>query len=174
MANPASPLSPASARQLPKPLQHRLLREIFQPDIARIPRFPDRMENIGIVQLSRVQLMPAGAPRRVEMAYPGDILPDIPDEVALRDLLVVDVEQHLHPVAPHFLYDLKGLRRGGQIISLMIHSRVQGLQQQSDIRSLQKLCRPLCALAQSLVLLLPRPPRIRSHLADQPAAPPAA
>lgn len=84
----------------------RIGREEFQTDVAVIACRGDCGENICIVKFSCTWLMASRDVSDMIMADKRRILPQVGDHVALRNLLMVDVEQHLDILRIHFPQNL--------------------------------------------------------------------
>ena len=72
----------------------------------------------------------------MEVADLRDVARDVGDEVALGDLLVVDVEEQADARAAHLVDHAEALLGRGQVVALVVDEHVQGLDGQGDARLL--------------------------------------
>ena len=65
----------------------------FEGQPAAVSRLLNGLKNLGIMDFARAGLLSAGIVRYVEMSDQIDIFRDIADQVSLRYLLVIDIEE---------------------------------------------------------------------------------
>ena len=93
----------------------------------------DRLHHEPVVQLLRVvDFVAAWIAAGVEVADPLEVVADVPDDVAVHDLGVVDVEQDLHPGRIHALHHVDSPREVVEHVVLVIHLAVQILHADRD------------------------------------------
>ena len=80
-----------------------------------------------------IGLMPPGMACDVHMTDEPLIAPQIGDEIALGNLLMIHIKQHLHMRAVQPAHDGKGLVRAGEEVAGMIIPRVERLNHQRGI-----------------------------------------
>ncbi len=82
----------------------------FERDEVFVTSIMNGLEDVLVVQFTRAWLLASWIVGHVKMTNPVDVLLDIADDVAFADLLVVDVETHLHIFAVHRLETGSSLR----------------------------------------------------------------
>ena len=104
----------------------------LQADISRIPQTVNLGKYRLVVDFIPRQFMPARHPCRVNVSNDRQIRPQQGDEIAFRDLLVIDVKEDGQRRGIHLRYQIRRLRHRGQPVTLMIHHRIEGFQEQHE------------------------------------------
>ena len=105
---------------------------ISMPIAPRVADVVDRPQHERIVDLARRRLVAAGMVGKLVIADQIVILPNVAGQVALADLLVVDVEEHLDVGRADGLEDARRVRRVDDELPRMIDQDVQRLEDDGD------------------------------------------